>query len=135
GIRDFHVTGVQTCALPILSRMLEGGLTTQEFENMFFLFAVAGNETLRNGIPGGLHTLLDHPSELARLRADPSLLPSAVEEMLRYRLVRSARSFRPGVKRTLPRSGAGKAGSPSGDPASARLRPGGSAARCTGAGR
>ncbi len=68
----------------VMSRMLEGGLTTQEFENMFFLFAVAGNETLRNGIPGGLHTLLDHPSELARLRADPSLLPSAVEEMLRY---------------------------------------------------
>ncbi|TDC80645.1 cytochrome P450, partial [Actinomadura sp. 7K507] len=68
----------------IMSRMLEGGLTAQEFENMFFLFAVAGNETLRNGIPGGLLTLLDHPSELARLRADPSLLPSAVEEMLRY---------------------------------------------------
>jgi cytochrome P450 len=68
----------------IMSRMLEGGLTTQEFENMFFLFAVAGNETLRNGIPGGLLTLLDHPSELARLRADPSLLPTAVEEMLRY---------------------------------------------------
>ncbi|QXJ23904.1 cytochrome P450 [Actinomadura graeca] len=68
----------------IMSRMLEGGLTGDEFENMFFLFAVAGNETLRNGIPGGLHTLLDHPSELARLRAEPSLLPSAVEEMLRF---------------------------------------------------
>ncbi len=51
---------------------------------MFFLFAVAGNETLRNGIPGGLLTLLSHPAELARLRSDPSLLPSAVEEMLRY---------------------------------------------------
>lgn len=86
----------------VMSRMLEGGLTTQEFENMFFLFAVAGNETLRNGIPGGLHTLLDHPSELARLRADPSLLPSAVEEMLRYRLVRSARSFRPGGEADPP---------------------------------
>ncbi|MBT2208115.1 cytochrome P450 [Actinomadura sp. NEAU-AAG7] len=68
----------------IMSRMLEGGLTGHEFENMFFLFAVAGNETLRNGIPGGLLTLLDHPAELARLRADPSLLPSAVEEMLRF---------------------------------------------------
>ncbi|HEX5569294.1 MAG TPA: cytochrome P450 [Streptomyces sp.] len=68
----------------IMSRMLEGGLTTHEFENMFFLFAVAGNETLRNGIPGGLLTLLEHPAELARLRADPALLPSAVEEMLRY---------------------------------------------------
>ena len=68
----------------IMSRMLEGGLTTQEFENMFFLFAVAGNETLRNGIPGGLLTLLEHPADLDRLRTDPSLLPSAVEEMLRY---------------------------------------------------
>lgn len=68
----------------IMSRMLQGGLTGHEFENMFFLFAVAGNETLRNGIPGGLLTLLDHPSELARLRADPSLLPTAVDEMLRY---------------------------------------------------
>ncbi|MBA8955469.1 cytochrome P450 [Actinomadura namibiensis] len=68
----------------IMSRMLSGGLTTAEFENMFFLFAVAGNETLRNGVPGGLLTLLEHPAELARLRADPSLLPTAVEEMLRY---------------------------------------------------
>ncbi|NUR83902.1 MAG: cytochrome P450 [Nonomuraea sp.] len=61
-----------------------GALTGDEFENMFFLFAVAGNETLRNGIPGGLLTLLQHPAEHARLRADPSLLDSAVEEMLRY---------------------------------------------------
>jgi cytochrome P450 len=68
----------------IMSRMLEGGLTTHEFENMFFLFAVAGNETLRNGIPGGLLTLLEHPADLARLRSDPSLLPSATEEMLRF---------------------------------------------------
>lgn len=68
----------------IMSRMLAGGLTTAEFENAFFLFAVAGNETLRNGIPGGLLTLLDHPAEFDRLREDPSLLPSAIEEMLRY---------------------------------------------------
>ncbi len=68
----------------VMSAMLRGGLTEAEFENMFFLFAVAGNETLRNGIPGGLLTLLQHPAELARLRADPSLLESAVEEMLRF---------------------------------------------------
>ncbi|MCZ2826232.1 MULTISPECIES: cytochrome P450 [unclassified Modestobacter] len=55
-----------------------------EFENMFWLFAVAGNETLRNGLPGGLIALLSHPEELARLRADPGLLPGAVEEMLRW---------------------------------------------------
>lgn len=68
----------------IMTAMRAGGLTEAEFENMFFLFAVAGNETLRNGIPGGLLTLLQHPDELARLRADPSLLDSAIEEMLRF---------------------------------------------------
>ncbi|SDH31457.1 cytochrome P450 [Nonomuraea jiangxiensis] len=68
----------------VMSAMRRGGLTEVEFENMFFLFAVAGNETLRNGIPGGLLSLLQHPAELTRLRADPSLLDSAVEEILRY---------------------------------------------------
>ncbi|MGW6495386.1 cytochrome P450 [Nonomuraea angiospora] len=68
----------------VMSAMRKGGLTEAEFENMFFLFAVAGNETLRNGIPGGLLTLLQHPAELARLRADPSLLGFAIEEMLRF---------------------------------------------------
>jgi cytochrome P450 len=51
---------------------------------MFWLFAVAGNETLRNGLPGGLIALLEHPEAMAALRADPTLLPSAVEEMLRW---------------------------------------------------
>ncbi|PZG14637.1 cytochrome P450 [Nonomuraea aridisoli] len=68
----------------VMSAMRKGGLTDEEFENMFFLFAVAGNETLRNGIPGGLLTLLNHPAELARLRANPSLLGSAIEEMVRH---------------------------------------------------
>jgi cytochrome P450 len=68
----------------IMSRMLAGGLTRPEFENMFFLFAVAGNETLRNAIPGALLTLLDHPAEFRRLRENPSHLPTAIEEMLRY---------------------------------------------------
>jgi cytochrome P450 len=55
-----------------------------EFENLFWLFSVAGNETLRNGLPGGLLALLSHPAEYRRLLADRSLLPSAVEEMLRW---------------------------------------------------
>jgi len=68
----------------IVGRMLDGGLTGAEFETMFFLFAVAGNETLRNAIPGGLLCLLDHPDEFARLRARPDVLNPAVEEMLRF---------------------------------------------------
>src|SRR6516165_4525184 len=55
-----------------------------EFENMFWLFAVAGNETLRNGLPGACVALLEHPRAAAELRADPALLPVAVDEMLRW---------------------------------------------------
>src|ERR671930_294087 len=63
----------------------EGGrVSVEEFENLFWLFSVAGNETLRNGLPGGMLALLEHPDELRRLREDPGLLPTAVEEMLRW---------------------------------------------------
>jgi len=61
-----------------------GRVSVEEFENMFWLFAVAGNETLRNGLPGACIALLQHPDAQARLRADPALLPTAVEEMLRW---------------------------------------------------
>jgi cytochrome P450 len=56
----------------------------EEFENMFWLFAVAGNETLRNGLPGACIALLDHPDAQAQLRADPALLGTAADEMLRW---------------------------------------------------
>jgi cytochrome P450 len=68
----------------VMAHMRDGGLTREEFENMFFLFAVAGNETLRNGIPGGLLALLRHPDQFALLRVRPELTAPAVEEMLRY---------------------------------------------------
>ncbi len=61
-----------------------GQVSLAEFENMFWLFAVAGNETLRNGLPGACIALLEHPDAQAVLRADPSLMPVAVEELLRW---------------------------------------------------
>ncbi len=62
----------------------QGPITDTEFETMFFLFAVAGNETLRNGIPSGMLALLEHPDQLERLLARPELLDGAIEEMLRF---------------------------------------------------
>jgi len=59
-------------------------VSVAEFENMFWLFAVAGNETVRNGLPGGCIALLEHPDSADVLRSDGSLLPAAVDEMLRW---------------------------------------------------
>ena len=59
-------------------------LTDLEF-NMFFLLLInAGGDTTRNLVAAGILALLEHPAEKARLAADPSLLPTAIEEMLRY---------------------------------------------------
>jgi cytochrome P450 len=59
-------------------------IAVEEFENMFWLFAVAGNETLRNGLPGACVALLENPDAQAQLRDDPALLGTAVDEMLRW---------------------------------------------------
>jgi cytochrome P450 len=49
-----------------------------------FLLIVAGNETTRNAISGGLLTLCEHPDERKRLQDDMSLIDTAVEEILRW---------------------------------------------------
>ncbi|HTU76165.1 MAG TPA: cytochrome P450 [Trebonia sp.] len=59
-------------------------LTEGELYAMVFLLLVAGFETTVNLIASGTLALLTFPGEMARLRADPSLLPAAVEELLRY---------------------------------------------------
>ncbi len=59
-------------------------LSVAEFNQFFLLLAVAGNETTRNLISGGLLALSQHPEQQRRLVADPRLMPTAVEEMLRW---------------------------------------------------
>jgi cholest-4-en-3-one 26-monooxygenase len=59
-------------------------LTEMEFDAFFLLLAVAGNETTRNLISGGMLALMEFPEQRARLLADPALLNTAVEEMLRW---------------------------------------------------
>lgn len=59
-------------------------LSSFELELFFLLLTVAGNETTRNLISGAMATFFEHPDQWELLRNDPSLLPDAVEEMLRY---------------------------------------------------
>jgi cholest-4-en-3-one 26-monooxygenase len=59
-------------------------LSGLEIDLFFLLLSVAGNETTRNLISHGLVALLEHPDQLAKLRANPELMGSAIEEMLRW---------------------------------------------------
>ena len=59
-------------------------LTEEELRSIVLLLFVAGHETTMNLIGNGLFALLSHHDEWERLVADPSLVPSAVEEALRY---------------------------------------------------
>jgi hypothetical protein len=59
-------------------------LTADELLANLRVLLIAGNETTTNLIGNGLLALFRQPDQLARLRADPSLIPTAVEELLRY---------------------------------------------------
>jgi cytochrome P450 len=59
-------------------------LTDDELGMFLIQLLVAGNETTRNSISGALVALADHPDQLDRLAGDASLVPSAVEEVLRW---------------------------------------------------
>jgi cytochrome P450 len=73
----------------LVSLLLESeidGDKLSEFDILAFCFLLilAGNETTRNAISGGLQVLCENPAERARLQADMSLMPSAVEEIVRW---------------------------------------------------
>jgi cytochrome P450 len=70
----------------MLAGYAEDGQTLTDDELGMFLvqLLVAGNETTRNAISGGLVALAERPEQLQRLVADPALVPTAVEEVLRW---------------------------------------------------
>ena len=69
----------------VANAKIQGGpMPRWELVSYLALVIVAGNETTRNATTGGMLALLEHPEQLERLRGDPSLVPTAVEEILRW---------------------------------------------------
>ncbi|MEU3777748.1 cytochrome P450 [Streptomyces sp. NPDC032472] len=68
----------------IAARDEDDRLTEDELVSLAFLILMAGSETVQHVISAGALTLMTHPEQLAALRADPALLPAAVEELLRH---------------------------------------------------
>ncbi|ORA32295.1 cytochrome P450 [Mycobacterium aquaticum] len=73
-------------------------LSDMELYLFFSLLFSAGAETTRNAVAGGLLALIEHPDQLQLLRSDPALLPTAIEEMVRWT------SPSPSKRRTATRS-------------------------------
>lgn len=59
-------------------------LSEMDFNVFFLLLAVAGNETTRNAMSHGMNALIEHPDQFAILKENPGLMPSAIEEILRW---------------------------------------------------
>ncbi len=70
----------------LINAMPEDGepLTATEFDNYFLLLVVAGNETTRHTISHAMLALINYPDQLALLQNKPELIPTAVEELLRW---------------------------------------------------
>jgi cytochrome P450 len=59
-------------------------LSDIDVASYYVIVATAGHDTTSSTISGGLHALIEHPGQLARLRDNPGLLPLAVDEMIRW---------------------------------------------------
>jgi cytochrome P450 len=73
----------------VLTRLIQGekdgeSLSEKELYHQCIFLLNAGHETTTNLIGNGVWALVNRPQEMARLRAEPSLVPGAIEEMLRY---------------------------------------------------
>jgi len=68
----------------LLSGRDDDALTEDELVTMIFLFTVAGHITSQHTLTNGIFSLLTHPDQLAKLRADMSIMPRAIDELMRY---------------------------------------------------
>ncbi|HEY1920839.1 MAG TPA: cytochrome P450 [Streptosporangiaceae bacterium] len=80
-----RATATDDLASAIANARVDGEyLSDIDVASYYVIIATAGHDTTSSTISGGLHALIEHPDELARLRADPGLLPLAVDEMIRW---------------------------------------------------
>lgn len=70
----------------LVNKIPEDGqaMSASEYDSYFLLLVVAGNETTRHTITHSMLALIEHPEQLAKLQANPELIPDAVEEFLRW---------------------------------------------------
>nr|XP_061840640.1 cytochrome P450-terp-like [Nerophis lumbriciformis] len=70
----------------VISNGLIDGESLPDLETLsyYLVIATAGHETTSSAMAGGMHALVDHPEQLARLQSDPVLLANGVEEILRW---------------------------------------------------
>jgi cytochrome P450 len=94
----------------IVNQVKAGQLTRVELQHILQLLLVGGFDTTANMIALGTLTLLKHPDQLAKLREDPTLVPNAVEELLRYLSVAHQVAFRLATGDVQLRSGCIHAG-------------------------
>jgi cytochrome P450 len=59
-------------------------LTMMQTISYYVIAATAGHDTTASAMAGGLHALIEHPDQLARMQADPSLVATAADEMIRW---------------------------------------------------
>jgi cytochrome P450 len=84
-VAERRVTGGDDVVTYLLEQRIEGEpLTDDELVNMVFLLLVAGIDTTWSAIGFSLLHLATHPEDRHRLAGEPSLVPTAVEELLRY---------------------------------------------------
>lgn len=70
--------------LSVVANASDADLSDLELYLFFSLLFSAGAETTRNSVAGGLLALIEHPEQMRRLQQQPELLPSAIEEMVRW---------------------------------------------------
>ncbi|MBO0654016.1 cytochrome P450 [Streptomyces triculaminicus] len=68
----------------LVAEQAEGGLSMPELISLAVMLVLNGMDAVRNQVSNMVYALLTHPEQLEKLRAEPALLPQAVEELLRF---------------------------------------------------